>query len=65
MSYSFTSYLAGQLSEKIKDRTITNIEGGFLSNEKLEEIEFSDGGESVVSSSTDSQYDLSMFRYTG
>ena len=65
VSYSFTSYLAGQLSEKIKDRTITNIEGGFLSNEKLEEIEFSDGGESVVSSSTDSQYDLSMFRYTG
>ena len=29
VSYSFTSYLAGQLSERIRDGTITNVEGGF------------------------------------
>ena len=63
--YSFTSYLAGQLSRKINNGEITNVEGGFLSNRQLLEIRFSDEGESVVSSSTDSQYDLSMFRYIG
>ena len=65
MSYSFTSYLAGQLSERIRNRTITCIEGGFLSNEKLEEIEFIDADAKVVSSLTDTQFDLSMFRYAG
>ncbi len=65
VNFSFTSYVAGQLSRKINDGEITNVEGGFLSNRQLVEIEFSDGGESVVSSLTDSQYDLSMFRYTG
>ena len=63
--YSFTSYLARQLSQKIKDRAITNIEGRFLSNVQLLDIEFNDDGESVVSSLTDSQDDLSMFRYIG
>ena len=42
VSYSFTSYLAGQLSERIRNGVITNIEGGFLSNRKLEGIEFVD-----------------------
>lgn len=64
VSYSFTSYLAGQLSEKIRDGMITNVEGGFLANEKLEGIEFNDAGDRVVSSLTETQYDLSMFRYT-
>ena len=58
-------YLARQLSQKIKDRAITNIEGRFLSNVQLLDIEFNDDGESVVSSLTDSQDDLSMFRYIG
>ena len=62
---SFSRYLAGQLSQKIQSRDITNIQGGFLSNRQLVDIEFDDAGESVVSSLTESQYDLSMFRYTG
>ena len=60
--YTFTSYLAGQLSRKIQNGEITNIEGGFLSNRQLVKIEFNDEGESVISSLTDSQYDLSMYR---
>ena len=63
VSYSFTSYLAGQLSQKIRDGAVANIEGGFLSNQKLQEIEFTDAGERVFSSLTDTQFDLSMFRY--
>ena len=63
--YSFTSYLARQLSQKIRDLEITSIEGGFLSNRQLVGIDFDDAGEPVTSSSTDSQYDLSMFRYIG
>lgn len=63
--YSFTSYLAGQLSQKVLNGQVANIEGGFLSNRRLVDIEFNDAGESVVSSLTESQYDLSMFRYIG
>ena len=59
---SLAGYLARQLSRRIKSREITNIEGGFLSNRKLLRIEFNDNGETVTSSLTDSQYDLSMFR---
>ena len=39
------------------------ISRGGLSNRKFREIEFSDGGEPVVSSLTGSQYDPPMFRY--
>lgn len=63
--YSFTSYLAGQLSQRIASGQVSNIEGGFLSNRNLREIEFSNGGESILSPLTGSQYDLSMFRYVG
>ena len=60
--FSLASYLAGQLSRKIKRGEITNVEGSFLSNQQLKLVEFNDGGDIVTSSATDSQYDLSMFR---
>lgn len=60
--FSFTSYLAGQLSQRIGCGEITNIEAGFLSNARLQEIEFNDNGETITSSLTGSQFDLSMFR---
>ena len=62
VQYSLTSYLAGQLSRKIKSGQVTRVKGSFLSNQHLLRIEFDDDGETVTSSSTDSQYDLSMFR---
>ena len=62
---SFSRYLANQLSQKILNGQLTNIEGGFLSNRQLADIEFNDGDELVVSSLTESQYDLSMYRYKG
>lgn len=62
VQFSLTSYLARQLSGKIKNGEITNIEGRFLSNLQLLRIQFVDDGETVTSSLPDSQYDLSMFR---
>ena len=60
--YSFTSYLAGQLSQKIKSGEILDIEGSFLSNQRLREVAFTDDGDTVISSLTGSGFDLSMFR---
>ena len=62
MQFSLTSYLARQLSRKIRSCEVTRVEGSFLSNQHLLRIEFDDAGGTVASSSTDSQYDLSMFR---
>lgn len=61
--FSFTSYLAGQLSQRIKSGEIGGVEGAFLSNQQLLEISFNDDGETVTSSLTGTEYDLSMFRY--
>ena len=60
--YSFASYLAGQLSRKMANDDLPEIEGGFLSNECLQVIAFDDDGDTVTSSLTGSEYDLSMFR---
>jgi len=60
---SLAQYLAGQLSVRIKEGSIKNVEGRFLSNQHLKEISFNNGGEPIVSSLTDSQFPLSMFRY--
>ena len=65
VQFSLASYLAGQLSRKIKNRELDNIEGGFLSNRQFQQIDFNDGGSTVTSSLTESQYDLSMYRYIG
>ena len=56
-------YIARELSRKIGNGELTEvIEGGFLSNQQLLRIEFDDEGETITSSSTDSQYDTSLFR---
>jgi hypothetical protein len=59
---SLTQYLAGQLSEKIRNGEITNIEGGFLTNTHLSEIVFDNQGQPLKSSLTKTQFDLSMYR---
>ena len=63
--YSLSSYLSGQLSLRIQTEEITNIEGGFISNRRLRGIEFNDSGETVTSSNTETEYDLSMYRLRG
>ena len=63
--FSLSSYLAGQLSRRIKNGELPNVDGGFLSNYHLRRIEFADGDSTVTSSLTESQFDLSMYRYKG
>jgi hypothetical protein len=59
--YSLASYLAKQLSDRIRDGRVP-IEGGFLSNKHLHAITFDHNGERIISSLTDTNYTLSMFR---
>lgn len=59
---SLAQYLAGQLSKRISSGELQDIEGAFISNNDLERISFRNGDEIIVSSLTETQYDLSMFR---
>ena len=59
---SLAQYLAGQLSRRIRDGHIQNIEGGFLSNQHLNDIIFNTGEEMIHSSLTGTPFTLSMFR---
>lgn len=61
--FTLASYLARELSQRIGRREITNVEGGFLSNQRLRMLEFNDAGESVVSSLTGGEDDVAIFRY--
>lgn len=63
---SLSQYLANQLSKRIKREEITHIEGGFLSNLHLHDINFDvDGQEEPIHSSlTKTNFTLSMFRLT-
>lgn len=61
--FTLAGYLARELSQRIKRHEITNVEGGFLSNERLRKIVFNDAGESVVSSLTGGEDDVAIFRY--
>ena len=58
---SLAQYIALELSTRIRDGQITNIEGRFLFRENLHSLQYDDGGNIIESSSTQS-YDLSMFR---
>ena len=58
---SFSQYIARELSRRINDGSISNIEGGFLLDNHIVELIFNDGGEEVRSSSINN-FDLSMFR---
>lgn len=61
--FTLTSYLARELSQRIKRREIKNVEGGFLSSHRLSKLEFDDVGEPVVSSLAGSEEDAAIFRY--
>lgn len=59
---SLAQYLAGQLSKNIRDGRLPEIEGGFLSNQHLNDISFDVDGEVIHSSLTSTGFTLSMFR---
>jgi hypothetical protein len=59
---SLVQYLAGQLSRNINAGRLTDIEGGFLSNQHLNDISFDVDGEIIHSSLTTTSFTLSMFR---
>ncbi|WP_084429513.1 hypothetical protein [Kibdelosporangium aridum] len=61
---SLTSYLAHQLSQRIKDPTRNfGVEGAQLSNVDVAEMSFRTAdGEVISSSNVGARYDLSMFR---
>lgn len=61
--FTLTSYLARELSQRIKRREIKNIEGGFLSNCRLRNLDFDDAGEPVISTLTGGEEDAAIFRY--
>lgn len=56
---SLAHYIAKQLSDRIKDRRITDIEGGILHEKYLRKMELTDAEDRVVEPSTGY---LSMFR---
>lgn len=58
---SLAQYIARELSSRIKDYSISDIEGGFFSNQDLAEISFNYNNK-IVSSVTNSDKDLSLFR---
>jgi hypothetical protein len=60
--YSLTLYLANQLSRNIREGTISDIEGSFLSDNHLSGISFHYGDKRIDSSLARSGYDLSIFR---
>lgn len=61
-SNSLAKYIAGQLSRRIQSGELSDIEGGFISNNHLNEISFKNGSIKITSSLTDTEYDLSIFR---
>ena len=59
---SLAQYIAGQLSQRMQSGTLPDFEGGFISNNHLSEISFENENQRIISSLTDTEYDLSMFR---
>ncbi len=60
---SLAQYIALELSRRIRDKQILNIEGRFLHRQHLHTLQYDDAGEIIESSSMKS-YDLSMYRRT-
>ena len=58
---SLAQYIALELSKRIKDDMVTNIEGRFLHRANLRSLQYEVNGE-VIQSSSEQAYDLSMFR---
>ncbi len=59
---SLAQYIARELSQRIKNGTITNIEGRFLHRANLRKLEYEDNNGKLIVSSSEQSYDLSMFR---
>ena len=59
---SLAQYLAGELSRRIKAGQLARVEGGFLSNLHLNDINFDTGQKIIQSSLTGTEFTLSMFR---
>jgi hypothetical protein len=59
---SFSQYIGRELSRRLKEPALPNIEGGFFSNVHLNDIEFSSIDGPIHSSATEGQYPLSVFR---
>lgn len=62
--YSLAQYLARELSGRISNEHIRNIEGRFISNLHITEMTFNDNGTPVRSSISGNQAALSMYRLT-
>jgi len=62
---SFSQYVARELSKHIHSGEITSIEGGFLSNTHLKDIQFEFDDQVIHSSLTGTKYTLSLFRWIG
>lgn len=58
---SLAQYIAKQLSSRIREGTLRNIEGRFLHRASLRKLEYEEGGQVIEASSMQS-YDLSLFR---
>ncbi|MFZ0964776.1 MAG: hypothetical protein WAO35_28290 [Terriglobia bacterium] len=58
---SLAQYVALELSRRIRDGRISNIEGRFLFRENLHTLQYENGG-AIVESSSMQAFDLSMFR---
>ena len=58
---SLAQYIALELSRRIRDRRITNIEGRFLFRENLLTLTY-EGDSGIIESSSMQAFDLSMFR---
>lgn len=58
---SLAQYIALELSKRIHDNRITDIEGRFLYREFLQELKYDDGNDEYVASSGQA-YDLSIYR---
>lgn len=58
---SLAQYFALELSKRIKNRSITNIEGSFLHRTNLHSLKYEKDTD-IIESSTEQACDLSMFR---
>ena len=58
---SLAQYFARELSTRIKNGELTDIEGRFLHRQHLKKLQYDSRGEDIDSSS-EQAYDLSMFR---
>ena len=61
---SLAQYIALELSKRISDGRLNNVEGRFLHRASLHSLQYERNGQ-IVESSSMQAYDLSMFRLAG